>query len=63
MPAVMTGASSFETVRSAPPQDEEESQRAWRLILTLRRAVLRPAAFILRSERSERLEGWAAGSG
>ena len=25
MSAVMTGASSFETARSAPPQDEEEN--------------------------------------
>ena len=38
MSAVTTGASSFETARSAPPQDEEEMPRMWRLALTLRRA-------------------------
>ena len=38
MPAVTTGASSFETARSAPPQDEEEMPRLWHLVLTLRRA-------------------------
>ena len=32
-------ASSFETARTAPPQDEEEVPRMWRQVLTLRRAA------------------------
>jgi hypothetical protein len=38
MSAVMIGASSFETARSALPQDEEEMPRMWPLVVTLRRA-------------------------